>query len=253
MSLLYLDIRRQDIAILTLDLRWGSSDVEIRLLSPDDAVALRRIELKNKKMLEHYLGYHGTRSASELRMHLKTERSHFTRGKAYPSGIFLNRTQLIGRLGLQVIDRNRSIGYLGYWLDESLQKQGLMTSCLRRFCEFCFEKLKLDHLDIACSPENFASIALAKRVGFQFQPQIRDFDPVTGVTLAILTMSKPGRERNVCDARLDWFCANLFHYLDPSIPEFCYPAEGAVTGKRMICRSPGLAALNSSRQAITLL
>jgi ribosomal-protein-alanine N-acetyltransferase len=57
--------------------------------------------------------------------------------------------------------------YLGYYGMSGFGRQGLMTVALRAAVNLAFDELGLHRLEANIQPENAASIALVRRVGFQ--------------------------------------------------------------------------------------
>jgi ribosomal-protein-alanine N-acetyltransferase len=56
--------------------------------------------------------------------------------------------------------------YLGYYGMREFGRLGLMTAALRAAVKFAFEELGLHRLEANIQPENIASIALVRRLGF---------------------------------------------------------------------------------------
>jgi [ribosomal protein S5]-alanine N-acetyltransferase len=57
--------------------------------------------------------------------------------------------------------------YLGYYGMSSFSRQGLMTAALRAAVGYAFGDLGLHRLEANIQPQNVASIALVRRLGFQ--------------------------------------------------------------------------------------
>jgi [ribosomal protein S5]-alanine N-acetyltransferase len=77
---------------------------------------------------------------------------------------------IIGSVGLSQIFYGPFCNcYMGYAVGVPYAKQGLMTEGLRLVLKHAFGKLKLHRVEANIQPENKASIALVKRVGFQLE------------------------------------------------------------------------------------
>lgn len=59
--------------------------------------------------------------------------------------------------------------FLGYVGMVGFARRGLMTQAVRLGCRFAFDDLGLHRLEANIQPDNAASIALAKRVGFRLE------------------------------------------------------------------------------------
>jgi ribosomal-protein-alanine N-acetyltransferase len=57
-------------------------------------------------------------------------------------------------------------GYLGYWIGAPFARQGFMREGLRLVIEHAFEELLLHRLEANIIPENGASLALVRSLGF---------------------------------------------------------------------------------------
>lgn len=80
--------------------------------------------------------------------------------------------ELIGfaRLGLDGVRAAK----LGYAIRADRWGQGYATDAARTLVTFGFAELDLHRISAAMGPENTASIALAKRLGFSYEGRIRD-------------------------------------------------------------------------------
>jgi ribosomal-protein-alanine N-acetyltransferase len=58
-------------------------------------------------------------------------------------------------------------GYLGYWIGAPFARQGYMREGLALVLEYAFEELLLHRLEANILPENAASLALVRSLGFQ--------------------------------------------------------------------------------------
>lgn len=77
-------------------------------------------------------------------------------------------SQLIGVVNFsQIFYGSFQNAYLGYYADVQWAGQGLMTEGLRQAIDYAFQRLKLHRLESNIQPQNQASIALVKRLGFR--------------------------------------------------------------------------------------
>lgn len=58
---------------------------------------------------------------------------------------------------------------IGYWLSESYQHKGIMTTAVRAVCKFAFEVLHFNRIQIKCAVGNLPSSNIPKRIGFSFE------------------------------------------------------------------------------------
>lgn len=74
------------------------------------------------------------------------------------------------RIGLDGIQA----GKLGYAVHADRQGHGYGTDAARTMVNFGFRDLGLHRISVAVGPENESSIAVARRLGFQYEGRIRD-------------------------------------------------------------------------------
>jgi RimJ/RimL family protein N-acetyltransferase len=84
--------------------------------------------------------------------------------------------ELIGSLILHSVDRRHRRAELGYWLVADARGLGLGTRTLRLALRWMFEDLGLERAEIATTPDNEASLALARRLGFAEEGVLRGRD-----------------------------------------------------------------------------
>ncbi|HVE08681.1 MAG TPA: GNAT family protein [Paraburkholderia sp.] len=76
--------------------------------------------------------------------------------------------QVVGVINLtEIVGGAFQSAYLGYYGISGFGRRGLMTEALRAAAGFAFGDLGLHRLEANIQPENVASIALVRRVGFQ--------------------------------------------------------------------------------------
>jgi ribosomal-protein-serine acetyltransferase len=60
-------------------------------------------------------------------------------------------------------------GNVGYWVRESVQRQGIATQAARTMARFGFETLHLTRLEIIAAEDNCPSRAVAEKLGATFE------------------------------------------------------------------------------------
>ena len=75
---------------------------------------------------------------------------------------------IVGVINLNCIVRGHfHSAYLGYYSSAPFARKGFMTEALGLVCRYAFDVLYLHRLEANIQPENAASIALARKCGFQ--------------------------------------------------------------------------------------
>ena len=88
--------------------------------------------------------------------------------------------EFAGLIGFKDTDRLNRKSELGYWLAEGFQKQGIVTRSVQRLCQFAFEELDLNRIQIKCATGNTASNDIPQRLGFRYEGIERDGELLTG-------------------------------------------------------------------------
>ena len=82
--------------------------------------------------------------------------------------------ELLGGVGLTVIDKANRVGWLGYWVRTSRTQQGVASAAARLVCQFAFAEAALTRVEIAIIPENVASRRVAEKLGAKLEGMARN-------------------------------------------------------------------------------
>ncbi|MFO7865066.1 MAG: GNAT family protein [Salinivirgaceae bacterium] len=86
----------------------------------------------------------------------------------------------IGLIGFKDTDNQNRKTEMGYWLSERHQKQGIVTRCVDKLCQFAFNELEMNRVQIRCAVGNAPSANIPKRLGFSFEGIERDGELLSG-------------------------------------------------------------------------
>jgi RimJ/RimL family protein N-acetyltransferase len=102
--------------------------------------------------------------------------------------------QILGEVGLYTIDREASIGEIGYWLRETARHRGLMAEALPLVIAHAMHGLGLQRLEAHIAVENAASIRVVERLGFrgvtEREPVARQDAQSAGISIYVLEQTK---------------------------------------------------------------
>ena len=87
--------------------------------------------------------------------------------------VILLKGQAIGLLSFNQIDKNNKTAYIGYWLDGSMQGNGVMTAALNALIKHYAMQKIIRRFVIKCTVYNEKSNALAKRCGFSYEGTLK--------------------------------------------------------------------------------
>jgi RimJ/RimL family protein N-acetyltransferase len=108
---------------------------------------------------------------------IRVFRGNFDHGLDYIYGIFdLQETRLLGGTGLhtRIGPRAREIGY---WIHKDFIGQGLATESSAALIRVAFEIDKVNRVEIHCAPENVASSAVPRKLGFTHEATLKKRTP----------------------------------------------------------------------------
>ncbi len=88
--------------------------------------------------------------------------------------------EFIGLIGFKDTDKQNKKTEIGYWLSEKYQKQGIVTKSVDKLCDFAFNKLDINRIQIKCAIGNIPSQHIPKRLGFRFEGIERQGELLSG-------------------------------------------------------------------------
>jgi len=92
----------------------------------------------------------------------------------------LKNSEFVGLIGFNGTDKGNQKTEIGYWLSEAYQKQGIMTKSVAKICEFAFQELQLNRIQIKCAVGNHSSSKIPQRLGFTLEGIQREGERLTG-------------------------------------------------------------------------
>jgi RimJ/RimL family protein N-acetyltransferase len=100
------------------------------------------------------------------------------RDECYILGVFDRKTgQHYGHVDIFVIERDdRQWGNLGYAIHNTAQRRGLATEACAAAIPWAFRTLELHRLEAVISPDNVASLGVAKNLGLDLECLRKNFE-----------------------------------------------------------------------------
>jgi ribosomal-protein-serine acetyltransferase len=77
--------------------------------------------------------------------------------------------EFVGLIGFKGTDKANKKTEIGYWLSEPNQRQGIITKSVEKLCDFAFNELDINRIQIKCAVGNESSIKIPQRLGFIFE------------------------------------------------------------------------------------
>jgi ribosomal-protein-serine acetyltransferase len=79
----------------------------------------------------------------------------------------------VGVAGFNSINWSNKTAYIGYWLGEGFQGNGIMTKVAKALTDYAFIELGLNKVEIRAAVENKKSRSIPERLGFKNEGCIR--------------------------------------------------------------------------------
>lgn len=148
-----------------------NNDLNLRLLEDWHAKELFALIEKNRDYLKQYFDWlDQVKSSADVKELISDSVKHTDKNSGFDTGIWVDK-KLAGVIGFNKIDWDNYSAQLSFWLDPDLQKQGIMSKSAIELIKYAFEDLNLNKVELNCSKDNQAAIALAQKLGMQENSQ----------------------------------------------------------------------------------
>jgi RimJ/RimL family protein N-acetyltransferase len=132
----------------------------------DIASVFEAVRESISEMVEWMPWCHPDYSIEESRTYIESQPDKWKKGEEYNFAISYNTGGLyLGGCGLRIIDRNRGIANLGYWVRTSQTNKGIATAATLLLARFAFNDLRLTRVEIAVAVDNQASLRVVEKAG----------------------------------------------------------------------------------------
>ena len=138
----------------------------LRLPTESDADELFKLTDSNRAYLRQWLPWVDRATCAEdTRKVLQSGLQQIANQQGFHAVICYDG-QIVGVIGFHAIDWNNRSTSIGYWLSESHQGQGLMTTSCQAVIEYAFAVWNVNRIVIRCATGNTHSQAIPERLGF---------------------------------------------------------------------------------------
>lgn len=152
--------------------RLQHGDLELRPLRLRDAGAWREVRMRNADWIRPWEATlpdaDGAVPATYGAM-VRYANREARAGRMLPFALF-ERGRLIGQVTVTgiVLGSLRS-GQIGYWIDKDRAGRGIMPTAVATVADYCFSSVGLHRVEINIRPENGASLAVVRKLGFRME------------------------------------------------------------------------------------
>jgi len=152
-----------------------NDDIELHLLQEHHVQEFYAWQIGNREHLRRWLDWplDENYSIEDSRGFIKRWLNRFAEGNGFEAGIWYQGT-LVGEVSVDRIDWTNKVAEMGYSLGAEFQGRGIVTMCMRVLIDYAFDELELNRVELRCADENLKSRAVAERLGFTQEGELRE-------------------------------------------------------------------------------
>jgi ribosomal-protein-serine acetyltransferase len=148
-------------------------DLSLKLIELRDGERIFELTNNSREYLREWLPWLDTTIKIEdtvefIKMCLKG----FAENKSLNT-VILFKGNIVGVAGFNSINWSNNTAYIGYWLGEGYQGNGIMTRVAKALTDYAFTELKLNKVEIRAAVGNKKSRSIPERLGFVNEGCIR--------------------------------------------------------------------------------
>jgi ribosomal-protein-serine acetyltransferase len=145
----------------------------MKILELADAAELFELTNNSRKHLKEWLPWLDfTQTEEDSKDFIKGTLQKYASGNGFSAGIWYEG-KLAGTIGYQEMSKLHKSVSIGYWIGEGFQGKGLVTRACNALIHYAFNDMDLNRIEIRVATENHKSKAIAERLGFTCEGQIR--------------------------------------------------------------------------------
>ncbi|MCX5572617.1 50S ribosomal protein L7/L12-serine acetyltransferase [Enterobacter sp. E-TC7] len=165
---------------MTTEIIPVSQHIELRSVEERYTTDLHNLVVKNKTFLQTAFDWaqHVGRE-EDTRRNVQSNQMLHQRGYAKMFLIF-KEEELVGVLSFNAIEPANKAAYIGYWLDEAHQGQGILSQSLQAFMRYYAGRGEVRRFVIKCRVANQQSNRVALRNGFTLEGCLREAEYLNG-------------------------------------------------------------------------
>ncbi|ENL8719567.1 50S ribosomal protein L7/L12-serine acetyltransferase [Klebsiella oxytoca] len=157
-----------------------TDSLSLRAVDERHVPELHQLVMKNQRWLQQSLSWPaGVTHEEETRRHVQGNVMLHQRGYAKMFLLFLQE-EIVGVLSFNQIEPINKTAYIGYWIDESHQGQGLLSQALQALMDYFARSGTVRRFVIKCRVANHKSNQVAMRNGFSLEGCLRQAEYLNG-------------------------------------------------------------------------
>ncbi|MBA4536762.1 GNAT family N-acetyltransferase [Bacillus aquiflavi] len=148
-------------------------NLSLKLVQLHDAERIFTLTNESRDYLQEWLPWlDDTTKLEHTKEYIKTSLKSFAESESMNTAI-LFKGDIVGVAGYNKINWANKTAYIGYWLGEKYQGNGIMTKVAKALTDYAFHELKLNKIEIWAAVENKKSRSIPERLGFVNEGCIR--------------------------------------------------------------------------------
>jgi len=150
--------------------------ITIRPFEPEDVPGFFAAVRASADVLGRWMPWcHADYSMDEATAWLATCQAEWARGTSYPFLIIESKSHgVIGSVDINQINREHSLGNIGYWVSSAHCGKGIATAAVKLVIQFGFVEIGLAGLEIVALTQSVASRRVAEKAGATFECIVRN-------------------------------------------------------------------------------
>ncbi|MCY8935454.1 GNAT family N-acetyltransferase [Peribacillus frigoritolerans] len=148
-------------------------ELSLKLLDSKDAERVFEITNQSREYLREWLSWlDNTTKLEDTKGFINMSLKGFAEYKSVNT-VIMYKGQIVGAAGYNQINWSNKTAYIGYWLGEEYQGNGIITRVAKALTDYAFNELKLDKVEIRVAVENKKSRGIPERLDFVNEGCIR--------------------------------------------------------------------------------
>ncbi len=150
-----------------------NESLSLKLVEMKDAERIFELTNSNRSHLRQWLPWlDWTQNQQDTEAWIKGAMEGYASQRSITTAI-IYKESIVGVASFNSLDWSNKIAYIGYWLGQEFQGNGIVTSVAEALTQYAFETLEFNRVDIRAAEFNKKSRAIPERLGFQYEGKIR--------------------------------------------------------------------------------
>jgi ribosomal-protein-serine acetyltransferase len=157
-----------------------NKEIELKLLELRHAQEVFNQIEKDREYLSRWLTWENySKAIEDTKGFIQNELNRFANNSGFTNGIFYKK-KFVGCIGIHDIDWINKKTSIGYWLGQSFQGKGIMTTACKSITNYAINELLLNRVEIRACTGNLKSRAIPERLGYKHEGTIRQAERIRG-------------------------------------------------------------------------